>query len=280
MTKFILAFLCGVASAPVVSQDSIVLIDGYEINSKIASTMLVEVEEAYNTSVVFILGDYSEEMAGGANISTNGQPYVFLDTINGILESTLVHELEHLRRFSAGWPYIDITIDSPRFRDSLGREKAEPFLDQLNSMFTSGIGHYFMYPSLRGKGINPDDLEIESVSKQIHASDSFYIVSDTMEIGGRVYLHAVCHVDGSLELDSLRTRFVEKGWDEPVKVVEEIEVYLKSQPDSPQGYVNSIIFALNRFYKYLGINFGQCITSNGGRGDCAARIDSRSRPRG
>src|SRR5437773_5736634 len=92
--------------------------------------------------------EYSIDFFGVASVSLEGAPVVLLDE-TGRNETTLVHELFHLKLTAEGYPTFESHIDKAL--------KPDP-IKHVMLIVSNSLEHRVFYPEMRTMGLDPDRL--------------------------------------------------------------------------------------------------------------------------
>lgn len=207
------------------------------------SQILTDVENAYGLPIQEEVVENWEASHYGENfVDSNGTPVIRLNKFTGQTESTILHELLHLRMKAKGFPSLSF-----EFSAGDAKESNKEWLRCLGFHLQDPILHWMFYPDMRRLGVNPGS-ELEAEFEEILKAGRF----PNLARGSKKEALILYCLKARLQLDSksLLARMDEfyqrNDWTTERTVANQLfDLILKANPDTPEKEIRVFIECSN-----------------------------------
>jgi len=206
-----------------------------------ASKLLSETEEKYGKSV------REEEVKdldgfGQSEIDKDGTPVIRINPSKGRTESTIVHELFHLKLRSEGWPNIGYLFTAGDNTDSNIQ-----FLKWIDANLYDAILHWLFYPQMSTMEVNPNAEEKAQFEQSLRA-DKYEGLNPATERESLAlyYLKAHLEVNDRQLLVQITDWYKRKEWFQPLRIGEVlIQLVKEANPRTPEDSISVFLKCIN-----------------------------------
>jgi len=205
-----------------------------------ARALLAEIEQHYGKRLredVKSNLDYSY-YAALASVDSDGTPSIRMDSDIPATESTIVHELLHIKLYSKGFPVIRLN-----YPQSLSTERQQAHVRYIVAMLYDAIIHTIIYPQAREMGLKPQ----ESLHGQLDLimADQFedYAGVPRQDVRTIYYLNAALLLDDRELFERVTDAYIRRHWYESVAIGRVLaDMVTAAKPSTPE----EVVFVLLR----------------------------------
>jgi len=205
-----------------------------------ARALLAEIEQHYGKRLredVKSNLDYSY-YAALASVDSDGTPSIRMDSDIPATESTIVHELLHIKLYSKGFPVIRLN-----YPQSLSTERQQAHVRYIVAMLYDAIIHTIIYPQAREMGLKPQ----ESLHSQLDLimADQFedYAGVPRQDVRTIYYLNAALLLDDRELFERVTDAYIRRHWYESVAIGRVLaDMVAAAKPSTPE----EVVFVLLR----------------------------------
>ena len=205
-----------------------------------ARALLAEIEQPYGKRLredVKSNLDYSY-YAALASVDSDGTPSIRMDSDIPATESTIVHELLHIKLYSKGFPVIRLN-----YPQSLSTERQQAHVRYIVAMLYDAIIHTIIYPQAREMGLKPQ----ESLHSQLDLimADQFedYAGVPRQDVRTIYYLNAALLLDDRELFERVTDAYIRRHWYESVAIGRVLaDMVAAAKPSTPE----EVVFVLLR----------------------------------
>jgi hypothetical protein len=202
--------------------------------------LLAEIEQHYGKRLredVKSNLDYSY-YAALASVDADGTPSIRMDSDIPATESTIVHELLHIKLYSKGFPVIRLN-----YPQSLSTERQQAHVRYIVAMLYDAIIHTIIYPQAREMGLKPQ----ESLHGQLDLimADQFedYAGVPRQDVRTIYYLNAALLLDDRELFERVTDAYIRRHWYESVAIGRVLaDMVAAAKPSTPE----EVVFVLLR----------------------------------
>jgi hypothetical protein len=202
--------------------------------------LLAEIEQHYGKRLredVKSNLDYSY-YAALASVDSDGTPSIRMDSDIPATESTIVHELLHIKLYSKGFPVIRLS-----YPQSLSTERQQAHVRYIVAMLYDAIIHTIIYPQAREMGLKPQ----ESLHSQLDLimADQFedYAGVPRQDVRTIYYLNAALLLDDRELFERVTDAYIRRHWYESVAIGRVLaDMVAAAKPSTPE----EVVFVLLR----------------------------------
>lgn len=202
--------------------------------------LLAEIEKHYGKRLredVKSNLDYSY-YAALASVDADGTPSIRMDSDIPATESTIVHELLHIKLYSKGFPVIRLN-----YPQSLSTERQQAHVRYIVAMLYDAIIHTIIYPQAREMGLKPQ----ESLHSQLDLimADQFedYTNVPRQDVRTIYYLNAALLLDDRELFERVTDAYIRRHWYESVAIGRVLaDMVAAAKPSTPE----EVVFVLLR----------------------------------
>lgn len=209
--------------------------------------LLAEVEALYKKTVRFEeVESWEPSHYGESSVVADGTPVIKLNSRTGQTESTVVHELFHLKLFATGFPIIVYEV-LPEAKTPANLV----FLTWIGFHLHDPILHWIFYPQMRQLGVDPD-VELRQEFLQALAKGSFENLKPATqeEALALYYFKATLQLNDPKILARLADWYKREKWDAPLAMGKEMaEMVKRSSPRTPEQAIDVFVRCLNLLLK-------------------------------
>ena len=208
-----------------------------------STKLLLEVEDLYKQSVREEIADSWElSRQGESKLSMEGIPIIQVNSISGRKESTIVHELFHLKLKTKGFPII-----AWKFPPGQKTPSNIEFVSWLRKFVMDPLQHYIFYPEMRELGIMPDSFE-KAEFEQAILDNNFKGINEASKnlTITLYYLKALLEFTDHDLLVRIGSWYEKNGWHSQLKLGKEFyEKVIESKPINPQNISTVFLQIIN-----------------------------------
>jgi len=176
---------------------------------------------------------------GSASVSLEGSPVILLAE-KGRNESTLVHELFHLKLTAEGYPTLEYHVEYNLKPD---------VVNLIVSIVSTALEHRVFYGEMRKMGLDPDELERRELNDLISGKTASTAVVSDVQVKNRAagYFRtamecgAICKREKTI--DRLTSWYEAKGWGESLTAARQLIDLVESKPTSSPKTLTETTFA-------------------------------------
>lgn len=181
--------------------------------------------------------DYSY-YAALASVDADGTPSIRMDSDIPATESTIVHELLHIKLYSKGFPVIRLN-----YPQSLSTERQQAHVRYIVAMLYDAIIHTIIYPQAREMGLKPQ----ESLHSQLDLimADQFedYANVPRQDVRTIYYLNAALLLEDRELFERVTDAYIRRHWYESVAIGRVLaDMVAAAKPSTPE----EVVFVLLR----------------------------------
>lgn len=196
-----------------------------------------EVERRFGKSIRFTLCTGIPEHAA-AFLSEDRSPNIQFRSEADIHETNVVHELNHLKLITDGFPSYELVLDP------VAQQYAKTFY-RLFQRIRAALQHAIFFPLIRGQGLDPTtDLRLEVDKKRLSPRGGR--PRDISDFEYAVDLFAAIMSGDESAADVFRRVLLEQGWSFSVQKAEVLQDITRSARfHEPKGEAEAVVSALN-----------------------------------
>jgi hypothetical protein len=177
---------------------------------------------------------------GESGVTDEGYPFVSL-SIRGQTESTLVHELMHLRLHARGFAAISWRL--PLGTDT---QSNRTYVNWLSAMVRDSIEHLLVYPEIRKHGIDPDPEDRRALQEFVKTGAFRGLQAATRDDTIAIYYFRAQLLQKSILAGAVHDRYVRNGWQKQARIGEVMaKKVLRATPVTPESEVSSFVECIN-----------------------------------
>jgi hypothetical protein len=211
--------------------------------------LLQEIESLYGKPVKVEQTQYNDQSYGGeSTVSADGVPGISLNIKGLEKETTLVHELFHLKLRFEGFPSVYVPASAPNVRlDQKSLLFVKDFFKNVNDVML----HTIFFPEMRKMGLNPSSKFNTFLRSAMEKGD----VDKTAEFVPRTFLYymALMECDDRDLISKLENRFRNNRWEDSIAEGKRLAQQTKAAPPkTPQDLINSSVSLMNELMKGRG----------------------------
>jgi hypothetical protein len=211
--------------------------------SPATSQILTDVENAYGLPIREEVVENWEASHYGENfVDSNGTPVIRLNRFTGQTESTILHELLHLRMKAKGFPSLSFELSAGD-----ATESNKEWIRWLGFHLQDPILHWMFYPDMRRLGVNPDS-ELEAEFEEILKAGRFPNLAGASEKEALIlyYLKARLQLDSNSLLARIDEFYQRNGWTAERTLANRLfDLILNANPDTPEKEIKAFIECVN-----------------------------------
>ena len=190
--------------------------------------------------------DWEPSRYGEEGIKQDGTPVITINASTGRTESTIVHELFHLKMKGQGFCAYE-----HRFPPGQMNKNNQNSIEWVNLILGDAILHWLFYPEMRRMGIDPD-AEVRAELREVLQKSDFVGINpiSAREARTMYWTKARLEIIDNELLDQIKKWYVKNEWLESLTTGEVLaESVLNSKPQTPQDVAAVYVKCLNALFE-------------------------------
>ena len=209
-----------------------------------AVKLLEEVEKCYGKPIrEERRDDWASSYRGEADVDSDGSPVIRLNRQTGMNETTIVHELCHLKFFTLGFPKLGWSFPLGPVQGFDGDLRKA-----LKALMFDSIQHSKFYPEMRKMGYDPDvfDRRIQQKQMLISRSGRTRKITTNGTLLSAIYLKAYLESSDREYVAQLEQWYKQNNLDAVLEANKKLVTIVEtSKTDTPEQQVDVFVRCLN-----------------------------------
>lgn len=190
-----------------------------------------------------LTGETVGDPYGSASVSLEGSPVILLAEKRRN-ESTLVHELFHLKLTAEGYPTLEYHVDYNLKPD---------VVNLIVLVVSTALEHRVFYGEMRKMGLDPDEFERRELDDLISGKTASTAVVSDVQVKNRAagYFRTAIECGAGCKrektMDRLSSWYEAKGWDASLTAARQLIDLVESKPtDSPKALTDTTFACVSK----------------------------------